>query len=170
MKSKKFQALKANNSNHKAPTQEKKPEKKFVLTPDSTIVMTIQEKGRFKSRKSNAGTKEEIRKMLRSWMLKEDHTGKYTRRDISKPWIRIMPGEHVRNYYVNYREYQEPDMHECYRKLNISNESVRFFTSVEGRPYNIKLEIWEGMSVKTRLEANLEITAEGKPYTYDILN
>lgn len=126
-----------------ASIKEKQP--KMVINKDTQIVMTIKEQGCFSHRQSNAATKEQRNKLS------------------------YAPGKCPKELKQG-GEYLEPIYHECSRRMVLSPDAVQWAASKENVPYGVKSFDWNKMSVKSRVEANLAIIAEGKSFTYELLD
>lgn len=143
MKSKKNTRNQSKNSKPVAASKEKQP--KMVINKDTQIVLTIKEQGRFSHRQSNAATKEQRNRLS------------------------YAPGKCPKTLKQG-GEYLEPVYHECSRRMVLNPDAVQWAASKENVPYGVKTFDWNKMSVKSRVEANLAIIAEGKSFTYELLD
>lgn len=55
------------------------------------------------------------------------------------------------------------------QRTNLNNTCLKYFISNEGKPLHCKGN-WKNMSIKQRLECNLDNIADGKKYTYELIN
>lgn len=145
MKSKKNTRNQSKNSKPVATVAPKEKQPKMVINKDTQIVMTIKEQGRFSHRQSNAATKEQRNKLS------------------------YAPGKCPKELKQG-GEYLEPIYFECSRRMVLSPDAVQWAASKENVPYGVKSFDWNKMSVKSRVEANLAIIAEGKSFTYELLD
>lgn len=143
MKSTKITRNQSKNSKPVAASNEKQP--KMVINKETQIVLTIKEQGRFSHRQSNAATKEQRNKLS------------------------YAPGKCPKELKQG-GEYLEPVYFECSRRMVLSPDAVQWAASKENVPYGVKSFDWNKMSVRSRVEANLAIIAEGKPFTYELLD
>lgn len=67
--------------------------------------------------------------------------------------------------------YDVPSYHKCTKRVTLNSDAVRYFISDDSNCVRGKGQsTWKSMSSIQRLEANLALNAEGKPFTYEILN
>lgn len=80
--------------------------------------------------------------------------------------------EHGHNSTHNPRGfYEDPSYYKCSRRVTFNADSINYFISDEGNCLRGKGQsTWKKMTKIKRLEANLALNAEGKPFTYEILN
>lgn len=134
--------------------------KNSKITSESTAILTIEEQGSFKTRKSNAGTKEQKELMKKSWCYSKTKKGEWQSSDGEK-WFPLKPGTKPRNWYEGPKTYNEPEYHECIRRIVLNSDSVQFYTSMESFPGRTKKERaeWEAMAKYERLIKHAETTA-----------
>lgn len=153
-----------------------KEETKVKFTPETTAVVTIKEPGAFKTRESNAGTKEQKEKMKASWIYlkvrkgddyvddsgKTLRPGEYQSKDGVK-WYPLKPGKMPNNYYEGPKSYNPPQYHECLKQIKINAEAVQYYISDEACPGRSKKERaeWSTLSKYERFVRNAIVTAEG---------
>lgn len=130
------------------------------ITHESIAIVTIAEKGAFKCRKSNAGTKEQKEKMKASWCYKKTKKGEFQSHDGVK-WFPLQPGKKPHNYYGGPKTYNEPETHECYKQIVLNASSVQYYISEDSCPGRSKKERaeWNALSKHERLLRNAQITA-----------
>lgn len=129
------------------PVEKQQAEQKLKITKDTQCVLTIKEEGRYSHRQSNASSKELCRKLA------------YT------------PGKAPKNApYPKGKEYLEPIYHECTRRMVMTSDAVQYAISDENRPYFMKEGAWKTATKKQRLEANLALISEGKPFSYELID
>ena len=164
------------NSNTTTPLEEKK--EKLIITPETTISVEIEEQGRY----SRAGfddtlTKAErkirrkasLEKMLHSLVIKEERIDKFVSVD-GIHWRKLGKNEKVKNYYIAPNDYVEPQYHKCFKHINISAVAVNYFITNESCPYMVSKFVWDNLPIKAKIEVHLSLIAEGKPYSYQLLN
>lgn len=140
-----------------------------MISKDSKVLFSIFEKGTIRLKKSNAGSKKEKSKIMSSPFVKKSKDGLTFSFD-SEKWIKAIEGKAIPKYYESRVSYNEPEYNEVVIKTTINEATVQFFISDEGRPSSIKSFIWNKMDDKARLEANLAINANGKSFTYTIID
>lgn len=129
------------------PVEKQQVEPKLRITKDTQCVLTIKEEGRFSRRQSNASPRSVCRALS------------------------FIPGKAPKNApYPKGKEYLEPIYHECSRRMVMSSEAVQYAISDENRPYFMKEGTWKTATKKQRLEANLSLITEGKPFSYELID
>lgn len=147
MAKKKSRNRQKNSKSITKPVEKQQAESKLRITKDTQCVLTIKEEGRFSKRQSNASPKSVCRALS------------------------FVPGKAPKNVsYPKGKEYLEPIYHECSRRMVMSAEAVQYAISDENRPYFMKEGAWKNATKKQRLEANLSLIAEGKPFSYELID
>lgn len=158
-------------------TPTKSPRSKLRITPESTLVLTIFEKGAFKSwgydqTKTKAERKEQhrknMKKMSRSWFIEQKKDGVHISRDGVK-WRKKHPGEHV--YHFDAPGWVPPcEYHEVKTQMYISNEALQYAVSADARPAKMSPNYWKNVSLRDKIELFLQPIADGRKFTWEVLN
>lgn len=186
----------AKNSNSFATPQIPEVTEEIVLTPDTTLSLTICEPGAFQTRKPNAASKKELKLMKRSWVysktkkgewqspnglplseymlntLREKYKVKVDKNTKPGQWRPLKEGQKPKNYYESNSKYVSPEYHSCVRKMNIGTDALFFYVSSEACPYRGKngQKLWDSLSLTQRLLVQLELTAGTNQFTYKLIN
>lgn len=181
MNNKKSTGNLSKNSKQVAQSSELKKERVNVkFTQETTAIVTIAERGAFKTRESNAGTKEQKRRMQASWcylkvgpkdvvFANEEGTKILAPGEYQSPkgelgtWTPLK-GHKAYRYYEGPKGYNPPSYHSCLRELHLNADAVQFYISEDSCPGRSKKdrEEWSTLSSYERLVRNVHITAEGK--------
>lgn len=132
----------------------------FKPTEDTICIVNFALAGAFKERQSNAATKEEIQKMLRSPFIEENKKGRFVCAGYGLPGRKLNPGEPLpKNYYEGSKEYKPCTYHKCYQRRVYNSLAVAYLSSEEARPSYIGRKAWENMSVPERLSVQFAAEA-----------
>jgi hypothetical protein len=124
------------------------PKGKIKVTGETVVVLNVTEPGRFSHRESNASSKQICNKLS------------------------YKPGKCPMGLTPKGMEYKEPTYYKCSRRVTIGAEAIKYYISDDACALRGKdaMKRWRGMNQYQRLEANLALTADGKPFEYEILN
>lgn len=124
------------------------------------ILLTVINRGRLDTPVSNVSSKE-----LRSKIM----TSPYEDRIVDKKGIPT--GKYItpKNHFKASNDFVERGVIPCTTKTTLSENVVNHFTSFEACPHSINYKKWEKMTEKERLEVHLNLNAEGKEFSYEII-
>lgn len=164
-----------NVKNSNIPAKPARP--KLRVTEESTIVLTIFEKGAFKRRgfdesKTKAERKnlrrEERHLMDKSWFIEKTKDGVMVSRD-GVNWRPKREGERVFHYegtgWVPPCEY-----HEVKTQVTIPNAGVLYAVSEDARPAKVSQSVWKNKPIHEKIELYLSKIADGRKFSWELLN
>ena len=160
--------------NSKDVAQVTEDQKNIKITSESTAVLTISERGAFMCRSSNAGTKEQKKKMKRSWCYSKTKKGEWqSRTGEDGTWFPLKPGTKPHDWYEGPKTYNEPKYHECVKRIVLNKEAVQYYISDDAcldKSKKGRAE-WAGLTPYERLVRNAEVTAyPGKLTSVKVVN
>lgn len=156
-------------------TKSAKP--KLKITEESTLVLTLFEQGAFKSHgfdetktkaERKAQRKKELEKMSRSWFINNTKEGIMVSKDGTN-WRKKRPGEHVYHYDAPGWT-PPPTYHEVKTQIYINNSALQYAVSQDARPAKISPAQWKSMSLYDKIELYLAPIANGRKFTWAVLN
>ena len=133
---------------------------KFMSLKNSKILLTIYLGGRLGAPQPGKHGKEVLSKIKSSPYevaildAKKVPTGKY-----------FTPKGH----YKAPNNFTPREELECKKITMLCEECVNFFISMDSCPHRVKKTVWEKLSEEERLKINLEITADGSEYSYEVI-
>lgn len=150
---------------------------KLRVTSESTLVLTIFEKGAFKrfgfdATKTKAERKaqrcKEREKMSRSWFINPTKEGIMVSRD-GVNWRKKREGERVYHYdapgWVPPSEY-----HEVKTQMHISSEALQYAVSADAKPAKMSPNQWKIVPLHDKIEMYLQSIANGRKFSWEVLN
>ena len=146
------------------------------ITDETICVVSFNLAGAFKDRQSNAGTKEEIRKMLASPFIETNKKGRFVCAGYGLPGRKMEANEPLpKNYYEGSKTYKPCTYHKCTQRRVYNSESLRYLSSTEARPFGFTKGQWENMSIVERLTAQFASEATSMNYinpgfTFEFVN
>ena len=165
----------ASVKNSSTPAKPARP--KLRVTSESTLVLTIFEKGAFKrhgfdEKKTKAERKaqrrKEMEKMSRSWFISTTKDGIMVSRD-SINWRKKREGEHV--YHFDAPGWVSPsEYHEVKTQMHITNAALQYAISADARPAKMSPNQWKSVSLHDKIEMFLQPIANGRKFTWEVLN
>lgn len=165
----------ASVKNSNTPAKPARP--KLRVTSESTLVLTIFEKGAFKrhgfdEKKTKAERKaqrcKEREKMSRSWFISTTKDGIMVSRD-GVNWRKKREGEHV--YHFDAPGWVPPsESHEVKTQMHITNAALQYAVSADARPAKMSPNQWKSVSLHDKIEMFLQPIADGRKFTWEVLN
>ena len=123
------------------------------MKEDSQVLLTFLAGGRLATRRSNAGSKKEIRKIMK-WRGEIDpKTGKFSP-VLNLSWYERNNKPLPKNYYQGRPWYKEPKYFQVTRKLRWTWEQIS--TMLETPVGNIKGKSWTKLSDEEKLKIHAE--------------
>lgn len=122
-----------------------------MIKPDSQVLLTFYGGGRLATRRSNAGSKKEIRKILKFRGEIDPETHKFSP-ILNLTWYEKNNKSLPYYYYQSKSRYKEPTYHEVVRKLRWQWEQVQAMldTSIGNE------KAWKKMSDEQKIQAHAE--------------
>ena len=161
--------------NSSTPAKPARP--KLRVTPESTLVLTIFEKGAFKrhgfdEKKTKAERKEqrrkEMEKMSRSWFINTTKDGIMVSRD-GINWRKKREGERV--YHFDAPGWVPPsESHEVKTQMHITNAALQYAVSADARPAKMSPNQWKSVPLHDKIEMFLQPIANGRKFSWEVLN
>ena len=158
-------------------TTAKQTRPKLRVTPESTLILTIFEKGAFKchgfdNKKTKAERKAQRRKerekMARSWFINSTKDGIMVSRD-GVNWRKKREGEHV--YHFDAPGWVPPcEYHEVKTQMHITNVALQYAISADARPSKMSPNQWKNVSLHDKIEMFLQPIANGRKFTWEVLS
>lgn len=155
-----------------------KPERpKLKITEESTLVLTLFEKGAFKTHgfdetKTKAERriqrKKDLEKMSKSWFIQTTKDGVLVSKD-GVNWRKKRQGEHV--YHFDAPGWVPPSQyHEVKTQMRITNAALQYAVSADARPAKMSPNQWKSMSLHDKIELYLSALANGRKFSWEVLN